>query len=527
MPASICGQCGHSLTGDNIQVPTSSPTPELLHEDGAASISQSERLIRSTLSTALSNISTLDNEISRIETVLKDLQRKREDLQKHTHHLHVSLLAPACRLPPEVVSEIFLHCMRPDRLHRGNFYYEMRLDKTPLLLAGICSRWRSIALSTRRLWTSIVLLIRPKYLRSDTALMKVWLARSGTCPLSLSLCSVGHFKNNMRSLMQVFLLHCERWENVYLDLSISIFNCLASAKNRLPRLQTLTLDFSDELETSSETIDTFEAAPQLHSLMLAYSIEPASFLAPWSQLKHCDVHQISTNTDECLDLLRLTPNLEECSLLVPSTISSHSHSTLQLPRLCILSIKTYKGHSDIIGTLQLPMLTQLTINLHDLTQDVSLQLVNLLSHCSLEKFSFSTELPPSHDDLLTQTLHAMPSLVELSFGECGSKHMTIAFLKSFARNHSSALPNLVPKLRKVTIKCRWSYFDILAFADAIESRISLDKTCDLGLQTVLISVDESSMGSEAMASDSVARIRQLRHIGLDIKFYHLRKDLLD
>ncbi|KAJ7498393.1 hypothetical protein B0H11DRAFT_2381710, partial [Mycena galericulata] len=45
-------------------------------------------------------------------------------------------------IPPEILSEIFLHCV------------ELTYRRSPLRLESICNAWRAVALSTPALWTS-------------------------------------------------------------------------------------------------------------------------------------------------------------------------------------------------------------------------------------------------------------------------------------------------------------------------------------------------------------------------------------
>jgi len=158
---------------------------------------------------------------------MKNLRHKREALLTYSN-THIALVAPIRRLPPEILSEIFIHCMSPNSFD-CKLYDSRNLDKAPLLLGQVCSRWRSISLSTPRLWTSFTLTIRPKYLKSDVILAKTWLRRAGACPLSIRLESSGRYQNAMRPLMQVFVLHSERWQNVYLSLPKAALHSLLPA----------------------------------------------------------------------------------------------------------------------------------------------------------------------------------------------------------------------------------------------------------------------------------------------------------
>jgi len=134
----LCAKCGHTITND-IELPTT-PVPDLLGGHYIASESQAP-MICDTISVAQADILQLDGEITRLNAVLDGLTRKRDTLQKYTH-LHTALVAPIRRLPPEVLSEIFLHC------NDENNIPHLQLNQAPLLLGGLCSRWRTIALST-------------------------------------------------------------------------------------------------------------------------------------------------------------------------------------------------------------------------------------------------------------------------------------------------------------------------------------------------------------------------------------------
>jgi hypothetical protein len=64
------------------------------------------------------NISRIDDETTRPHAVLDGLARKRAAKRAAIHHqaqLHRVLVAPVRRLPPEVLSEIFLLCRETKR----------------------------------------------------------------------------------------------------------------------------------------------------------------------------------------------------------------------------------------------------------------------------------------------------------------------------------------------------------------------------------------------------------------------------
>ncbi|KAF7311270.1 F-box domain-containing protein [Mycena kentingensis (nom. inval.)] len=93
--------------------------------------------------------------------------------------------SPVAQLPSEIVSEIFIHCLPlypkcPPLLGTDS--------TSPTALSQICGLWRAIAHATPQLWRGIAL--NPEYTRSRTLdsqedVVRDWLQRSGTVPLSV------------------------------------------------------------------------------------------------------------------------------------------------------------------------------------------------------------------------------------------------------------------------------------------------------------------------------------------------------
>ncbi|KIM73811.1 hypothetical protein PILCRDRAFT_80733, partial [Piloderma croceum F 1598] len=146
MSSALCANCGYT-TANGIQLPTT-PVPDLIQgARGVYVASESEaQLINDTISSAQADISQLDGEIHRLQALLDDLIHKRDALQTYTYS-HAALIAPIGRLPPEILSEIFSQSCQDKQGSR-----KARLNKVPLLLGSVCSRWRTIALSTAQLW---------------------------------------------------------------------------------------------------------------------------------------------------------------------------------------------------------------------------------------------------------------------------------------------------------------------------------------------------------------------------------------
>ncbi|KIJ55766.1 hypothetical protein M422DRAFT_151568, partial [Sphaerobolus stellatus SS14] len=98
-------------------------------------------------------VEEVTSKINVLEEQIKDLAKLRDELRA-THEATSGLFAPIRRLPVEILSEIFLQCLPPPA---GNLHYLLALHsiiwtEAPLILLGVCKRWRRIALGTPRLF---------------------------------------------------------------------------------------------------------------------------------------------------------------------------------------------------------------------------------------------------------------------------------------------------------------------------------------------------------------------------------------
>ncbi|KAF8891925.1 hypothetical protein CPB84DRAFT_1683133, partial [Gymnopilus junonius] len=158
----------------------------------------------------LHKLQETDKRIADLEAELNLLKKERSDVQDSLKG-YLTVMAPIRGLPDDVLCDIFYHCLPS---HRNPI---LSTSEAPLLLTQVCSKWRSVALSSPALWARLHIsfshdhrgLFRnytpnlwlwsetnPSEVRQAKAIkilgrrvevIKNWLARSGTCPLSISL----------------------------------------------------------------------------------------------------------------------------------------------------------------------------------------------------------------------------------------------------------------------------------------------------------------------------------------------------
>jgi hypothetical protein len=120
-------------------------------------------------------------ELARIDERICELSAARDRIKDYINS-HRALISHPRRLPPDVVREIFVACL-PTTTNTV-----MSVWEAPLVLCRICSAWRSIALSTPRLWASLHLPVNFVLNKKEQRMSAVtrWLQLSGACPVSFS-----------------------------------------------------------------------------------------------------------------------------------------------------------------------------------------------------------------------------------------------------------------------------------------------------------------------------------------------------
>ncbi|KAG1888642.1 hypothetical protein F4604DRAFT_1674299 [Suillus subluteus] len=147
-------------------------------------------------------LDTVSHEISRFETVIDGIYHIHQQLvakkDKITQSMnsHKRLVSALWRLPAEILSQIFVHCLPI------GYRLSPALEAGPTLLTKICRRWREIAVDMPDLWQEL-------YVGTDwqraAFCYETWLKRSRGRPLSLELESHRNNWTELRSLLQPYI----------------------------------------------------------------------------------------------------------------------------------------------------------------------------------------------------------------------------------------------------------------------------------------------------------------------------------
>ncbi|KAJ7498510.1 hypothetical protein FB451DRAFT_1202140 [Mycena latifolia] len=279
-------------------------------------------------------ISELTLAISRQKQILDGLKTQLESLR---HQLD-SVVYPVLTLPLEITSEIFVHCLPTERE-----WDCVNPKEAPLLLAHVCSAWRQITLSTPALWTTLDIDAIGLH-SSFSPILNSWLARARQCPLSVKIAGILSQIDKFDGFLETFRRHAGRMQSLEFKITLDTFDRMDTPPLEFPLLQNLSIRLFDE----DEDLDGGEIHRAVWRFLLG-EVSPSSITLPWEQLTKFTGELFTIA--QCLEALRLMPNLVECHFAVyESEPREDSDTILSHPKLESLTL--YASVSDMGGEAQ-------------------------------------------------------------------------------------------------------------------------------------------------------------------------------
>ncbi|PPQ95673.1 hypothetical protein CVT26_008325 [Gymnopilus dilepis] len=345
--------------------------PHLIHllNSNEALEERAIREVKELLKGPLKKLDDIDAETAALQARLKLLEERRLEINGSIADYY-TLLSPIRQLPHDILYEIFCYLLP---IHRNSL---ISASEAPLLLTHVCRKWRSVALSSPRLWSRLHITFSDAY-RPDRApvhgygytpnssgnpafvalkrrcdVVKEWLRRSGRHPLSISIYyrstavqpllfgMVNRADNLTRELLEIVTPTCERWRSLELCIPADVFRQLRMMMPSSDSCQLLTsvkLNFyprpdhdfisgvalanltQSEIESS---LDVFLNAPQVQKLTLErlYLSQLSTVeRVPYPLFNHNLTHFCSRmilSFSESLGLFRHCPGLVHCKVHV-------------------------------------------------------------------------------------------------------------------------------------------------------------------------------------------------------------------
>ncbi|KAJ7767372.1 hypothetical protein B0H14DRAFT_360001, partial [Mycena olivaceomarginata] len=243
-------------------------------------------------------------EMLRLRRIIQQLQLRSQEILQEISLDQSILLSPIRRLPRELLQMVFLFAV-PDRLPLAT-----QSTISAIQLAHVCSYWRTVALDTSRLWTTID--ISPRH-QSSAALLEFYSSHAKTSPLTV------HCYRNLARPFLLQLAHLShRWHDIYLTIENSDFEELGVVRRKVPLLKSLFICSVSERD-GTQTNDAFEGAPALRRVVLTVPVGhvwPFSFVLPWGQLTSLTLVPISLS--QFAECIRKCPHLFYfCAIICP------------------------------------------------------------------------------------------------------------------------------------------------------------------------------------------------------------------
>ncbi|KAJ6610434.1 hypothetical protein B0H10DRAFT_417444 [Mycena sp. CBHHK59/15] len=300
--------------------------------------------------------------IAHQKLILEELEANRKNIQRQLDSL---VVYPILTLPVEITSQIFIHSLPAEDAQPSTC-------NAPLLLLEICRAWRQIAISTPSLWATLNL----DMCELDASFWDVkqfqrciygWLDRARGNPLFVSLREWVNPDDERFIVTQGRLEFISRFAHHLQSLKLHVSeDHLDDISSRLtfPLLRKLSLGLPIALnpEGHSLMVEVFEKAPKLRELHLSGEIKPNLISLPWDQLL------IFRGDDfyvyEGLEVLRLAPNLVECTLsdLVYYYLNDDHEAVQPVVHSCLRSLTLIEGSNAILRFLTLPALQSLRLS---------------------------------------------------------------------------------------------------------------------------------------------------------------------
>ncbi|KAJ7205954.1 hypothetical protein GGX14DRAFT_457746 [Mycena pura] len=329
---------------------------------------------------------------------LKHLDHEIAKLTEQRNKIALSIF-PFRLLHRDVIQEIFIACLPADQ------NCAMSASEAPVLLGRVCSSWRTISLSTPRLWTQLHIVEPTRQLKVGPGpqkslsiilqakveqrlqVIKTWLGRSGECPLSIS------FQGNQQShrylrfaeqspevngtvrFLEAILPFAPRWQRISFtsELTPAMLQMLSKlTETDLPMLQGLSF-CGVRLEHGE--MSTFQwgqlrmiGAPCLTRFSLRNSkFVPDKLPVRWEQLTYLALGSTqSLPSDAILRTISKCPRLLSCHLTVNANAVAQTSVTqpaITIPSLQVFTLRFDHNASaiNLLDHLTFPHLRSLSI----------------------------------------------------------------------------------------------------------------------------------------------------------------------
>ncbi|KAF9561627.1 hypothetical protein CPC08DRAFT_749895 [Agrocybe pediades] len=184
-----------------------------------------------------------------------------------------------------------------------------------LTLAGVCTKWRDVAISAPRLWADVHVFLHSQNTSDDLNILKCMMERSKAVPLTLRLFlrDAGKFSlENLGESLSIVGKEYQRWFALRTRLPLEVIDFLFEKTGSLSGLSSLQMHWNDRLDglTQRMQLPPFQAKELQPSRLSLTNITFMRLNISWKNVTHVVAHQF-TNA-QAVSLLRAAPMLQSC-----------------------------------------------------------------------------------------------------------------------------------------------------------------------------------------------------------------------
>lgn len=287
-------------------------------------------------------------------------------------NLHKRLISPLWRLPTEVLSQIFYHCL--PQIPVNELQLPSKLT-APVLLTRICRLWREVAVGMPNLWCMLFVEVNDRDWQPAAFCYDSWLKRARGRPLSLRLalradghwtkiqCLLRPYVNQISSLCVDFcyLDRNEPEPNMFAnfpaleEIFVHVYHDIFDGEGVLPA------SISRSFSQLPPTLESFAVSGLLFGFR-----DFSSCNSIWARLTTIEIE--IWQPDGVLHLLQLAPNLSSLTIIIifddDQALEPFTHTKLQTLHItCEWCINTDAGPQlcDLFNALSLPTLRALAV----------------------------------------------------------------------------------------------------------------------------------------------------------------------
>lgn len=529
---SLCGHCDAAVTV-HWYVTKTIPTAEL--RDGFVPSNTEISAMIDSISAAEVDVARCDEELSTLRVIVAQLERDRQAIQDDIL-TRKALLAPVRRLPPELLSHIFLLRLRsPDNMGKKHGARHANNRSLPVWLSSVCHRWRSVAMQTGELWAyHTIFFKRIRNIDKLYQFIQLSIGQSRNAPLIVEF----HFdvydrlSVGQRRIVELLAQQSHQWADVLFEFTpLDLLNILEQFDHRFPRLTHL--EIRDRDLGAYQRV--FERATGLGSLDLRHCVFP---LPPTPTGSHRfaleRLWEITVDFSvgllnilgQCIRLTRLRIRFSDPK--VDATIgylTTPIRPATVIPRLSSLVLEgswstSSTAHQYINWFLQsiaTPALRRL--ELYDACGKPDFALYSDLverSHCMLRTFVIRARQRATNDEDMLKFFHSQK---ELKYLHLYRFHIPDAIIRSFTFGRE---PSMLPCLCHLALYEQVHEDVTKLMTNFIESPLCFnsDRT---SLQSLQVSLRKQAEPSNL--PQLRGRIKELRRTGLKIPLQFNGKSL--